>query len=252
MATKNKVLLISIIAVVAVIVVGSVSVTYAWFLSRYSSEYEFKLEADEHVILQYETGLSFASGAVNDSGNLLVPAVSKSSAGLNQTIYTPIEMFNTTKVASSATAVHYQASGAYWTGSASTVGEFSFRLAAAVQGGNSSYNLVTNGEIAYAVVFHYLGKSILLYNGQYYTNEGTGTADFTLPSAITSDVGLIDWYVLSSAERVRTVNGVKYLLLTPNTEFEFDLYVFVGKTDELLDPAINGKTITLSATIAVN
>lgn len=252
MATKNKILLISIIAVVAVIVVSSVTVTYAWFLSRYSSEYEFRLEADEHVILQYETGLTFASGTANDSGNQLVPAVSKSSAGLSQTTNAAIDMFNTTKVASSATAVHYQASGAYWTGSASTVGELSFSLAAAVQGGNSAYNLVANGEIAYAVVFRYLGKSILLYNGQYYTNEGTGTADFTLPIAVTSDLGLIDWYVLSSAERVRTVSGKKYLLLTPNTPFEYDLYVFVAKTDELLDPSINGKTITLSATIAVN
>ena len=105
--------------------------------------------------------------------------------------------------------------------------------------------------IAILVIFSYLGKSILLYNGQYYTNEGTGTADLTLPTAITSTLDLRDWYVLSAADRVRTVSGTKYLLLTPNTPFEYDLYAFVGKTDELLDPAINGKRINLYATIAV-
>ena len=251
MAAKKKLMLITIIAVVAVIAVGSITVTYAWFLSRYSSEYDFVLQADEHVILQYESNFTFASGTQSDAANALVPAVLPWHVGLDQTVYAPMDMFDGTKMDSIASNVRFTAKGAYWTGSASTLGEFSFNLSATVVGESSSYDLVANGEIAYVVIFRYLGKSILLYEGNYYTNVGEGAADFTLPSAVNSAIDMANWYLITSSDRVREIEGANYLLLTPNTEFECDLYAFVGKPDELLDPAINGKTITLSATIAV-
>ena len=251
MAAKKKMMLILIVAVVAVVAVGSITATYAWFLSRYSSEYGFVLQADEYVILQYESPLVLASGSQNDAANTLVPAVLPRHGGMDQTVYSPMDMFDSTEMDSIASAVRFTAKGAYWTGSSTTVGEFTFTLSATVAGGDSSYDLVRNGEIGYAVIFRYLEKSILLYEGDYYTNEGSGDADFILPSAVTSEVDMANWYRLTSTARVHESEGVNYLLLTPNKEFEYDLYAFVAKPDELLDPAINGKTITLSATLAV-
>ncbi|GEM_PF-5635057 len=252
MAAKKKALLITVIAVLAVVIVGSVSVTYAWFLSRYSAEYRFVLESESHVVLQYESDLTFASGSISDAGNKLVPAVSKSSAGLSGTVYEPMDMFDTSVVQTAASCAHYRANAAYWTGAGEDKGELSFALSAVVSGGNEDYDLVTWGEIDYIVIFAYKGDRILLYDGVYYTNEGNGDADFVLPTAVYSGAGMASWYEIADAEKVKTQGGVRYLLLDPNTEFEFDLYAFVAKTDELLDPAINGARIDFTARISVN
>ena len=256
MSGKKKSMLIAIIASLVVIVVGSVSVTYGWFLSRGSSEYGFVLKADDHVILQYETDLNFAnSGTSADEENCLVPAVAELTFGLDQREYEPIDMFDPSAVETVATAAHFHTKAAYWAGSSVDKGELALKVSATVKGGSSAYDLVEWGEIDYIAIFSYVWdgtdatKKVLYYDGEWYSDIETAASPFIVPLSVTGDQALTTWYVLNDTDKVKISNSIKYLLMSPNREFELDLYAFVAKTDELLDPAINGQTISLSATL---
>ena len=280
MTTKKKHLWFLVLTILAVVVVGTSTVTYAWFLSLYSAEYQFQLDSEDQnrVILTYETALAFASGNASDSGNALVPATAKKSnngltlgtkVGPNETVVPiePLDVFDadtdepehTGLMSSSARAVRFTATGAYWVGYSDRAGALSFSLTAYAKEGGvlSSYDLVAGKEIAYFVIFHYMGEHFLYYDGQYYMND-TQNDTFTLPNIV--DTTLRYWRALTSSDTIAyrnitdfafTTDGTQLLLL-PNSRFEYDLYVFVAKPDELLsDPDLNGKTLQLSATIAV-
>jgi len=271
MSAKKKHLLFLIVAVLAVVVVGTTTVTYAWFLSQYSSEYEFQLDSEEsnRLILIYESDLAFANGNISTPSNALIPATAKATIGIEQGELDPLDVFDvdtvnpahTGMMASAAQAVHYTAKGAYWVGSRSTAGELSFTLNAYVKEGgvaDTTYDLAADGEIAYFVLFTYMGENILYYNGRYYKND-TVSYTLTMPDIFTAST-LRYWRPLVSTDTkayrgvtafALTTDGTQ-LLLAPNSSFIYDLYVFVAKPDELLDDAVlNGKTLQLNATISV-
>lgn len=143
MKRNRKAFIILIITVLAVLVVGAVTTTYAWFLSRYAAEYDFVLNSQSPMILKYEANLDFASGTRASAGNLLIPATQKvfDSTGtpiptISQPAFDPLDVFDvdtvdpahTGKVATAAQAVKYTASGAFWTGEEQTIGAFTPEL----------------------------------------------------------------------------------------------------------------------------
>ena len=121
---KKKAFILMLVAILAVVVVGSVGVTYAWFLSKYTSQYTVVLDSDSFVVLKYEGDLAFASGDISSAANKLRPAEAKQTIGIEQDDLAPFDMFDTTKVDTSANTVKYTARGAYWTGKLATVGQF--------------------------------------------------------------------------------------------------------------------------------
>jgi len=272
MTTKKKHLLSLIIAILAVIVIGTGTVTYAWFLSVHSSEFEFQLDSEEQgrVILMYESEISFASGTISTSANVLTPAKAKKTTGIAQGALGPLDVFDedtvspahTGKVQEAASTTHFTASGAYWVGASDTVGELTFSLSAYVKESgvpDTSYDLVIGEEIGYFVVFTYMNEKFLFYNGQFYTND-TESYTLTLPDVFTTST-LRYWKALTSSNFTKSYRSVDsfafttdgtVLRLAPNSQFTYDLYVFVAKTDEELDaPYINGKTLQLRATLTV-
>ena len=235
-------------------------------------------EDQNRLILEYESRIDFASGNVSSAGNALVPATAKKSEnGLtlgtktvgNETVpLEPLDVFDVNTVSpahtglmdSSAQAVHFTATGAYWVGASDRVGVLSFSLSAyAKQGGVlSAYDLVAGDEIAYFVIFTYMGENFLYYDGHYYKND-TQNYTLTLPDILDTST-LRYWSPLTSSDTTtyRSVESFAFttdgthLRLAPNSRFSYDLYVFVAKPDELLsDPDLNGKTIQLNATISV-
>ena len=278
MKRSRRAFIFTIILVVAVLVVGTVTTTYAWFLSRYSHDYPFELDSTSPLIIKYETDLQFASG----SPTTMIPAKAKTTVGINQQALDPIDVFKTTKVQTSAQAVKLTASGAYWAGEDATVGQFKIDLHAyttafvtaqslsestllayieaektAAQKPITRNDLVYQGEIDYAVIFTYLDNTFLYYGGNYYINSAT-EEDFSLPATMESNDDLRYWEPLTSSSTValnETTNVNVYdgthFLLQPNTTFAFTLYAFVAKTDEELDPAMNGETLSLFVSLTV-
>ena len=278
MKRSRRAFIFTIILVVAVLVVGTVTTTYAWFLSRYSHDYPFELDSTSPLIIKYETDLQFASG----SPTTMIPAKAKTTVGINQQALDPIDVFDTTKVKTSAQAVKLTASGAYWAGEDATVGQFKIDLHAyttafvtaqslsestllayieaektAAQKPITRNDLVYQGEIDYAVIFTYLDNTFLYYGGNYYINSAT-EEDFSLPATMESNNDLRYWEPLTSSSTValnETTNVNVYdgthFLLQPNTTFSFTLYAFVAKTDEELDPAMNGETLSLFVSLTV-
>lgn len=278
---KTFILLIGI--VITVFLAGTITATYAWFLSRYSRMYDFVLGSDSPVILKYETDLSFRSGDIDTPANILVPATAKRTVGIEQQALSPLDMFDadtvnpahTGKVRAAAQAVAFTASGAYWTGEANTVGEFSIEIKAFLASyataqsitsetiathGDDARELTQRGELGYIVIFAYLGYDMLYYDGTYYLNT-TETAGAVDAFDFLALDGEHHWHAVqahdtvsyddgSGSQEVEIYDGA-HLLLQPNCTFDFDLYAFVAKTDEELDPEINGKEITVFATIMI-
>ena len=280
MKRSRRAFIFTIVLVIAVLVVGTVTTTYAWFLSRYSHDYPFELDSKSPLIIKYETDLQFASG----SPTTMIPAKAKTTVGINQQALDPIDVFKTTKVQTSAQAVKLTATGAYWAGEDATVGQFKIDLHAyttafvtaqslsestllayiaaektAAQKPITRNDLVYQGEIDYAVVFSYLNNTFLYYGGNYYLSSPTnGSGYFTLPAAMETDNNLRYWAPLTAPGRVTVsenttadvYDGANFLL-QPNTIFAFTLYAFVAKTDEELDPAMNGETLSLFVSLTV-
>ena len=120
-------------------------------------------------------------------------------------------------------------------------------------------DLFEQGEVQFAMLITYLGNTILYYDGEYYLAPAAQeSTDLTLPSLLESTSALRSWHKLvdpddhrySDNAEEKILNGV-YLRLLPNPTFSFKTYVFVAKTDEELDPAINGETLSLFASLSV-
>ena len=274
MNTKKKALLFLVITVVVLVSVSVIGVTYAWFLSRYSENYDFELDSDSHVVLRYESELVFASGNASADSNKIHVAKANSAAPLSQSVapLAPLDVFDGTKVAEIANCVRFSATGAYWYGNGTDPGALTFTLTATPQS-NASYDLVRYGELDYVVIFHYEGLDVLLFDGQYYTNSTSvkttggedldlsGNASITLPSVtntFTSTDAQDPWYLIPANSSVTLLFGEERkevfnngLILLPNTQFEFTLYVFAAKADDFVDPAWNGQTVNIQATISV-
>lgn len=315
MKKSKKALIILIIAVVAVLVVGTVTTTYAWFLSRYTKEYDFVLQSESPIIIKYESDLVFASGNRETPANVLIPAESKHTVGIEQEALADIDVFDvdvaepahTGKVESSAQSVKFTANGAYWTGEEPTVGLFapelyaytsefmngsdlSARLTALSSPGvtyssltaenltailaaeKSGYSaterliarndLVTRGEVNFIMILSYLDATVLYYDGVFYQSTALPEeADFVLPAAVESQNALRYWVALTAEDTYPSPNGEEtmlgekqgkfYLRMLPNTTFSFNLYVFMAKTDEELDPQINGESLSLFASLTI-
>ena len=283
MKRNKKALILLISIVVTVFFVCTITATYAWFLSRYTREYEFVLRSDSPVVLKYESELTFRSGNIETAANVLVPATAKATVGIAQQALSPLDVFDvdtvspahTGKVAVAAHAVAFTASGAYWTGETTTVGEFSLEVKAFLSSyataqsitsetlstnGNDAHELTRRGEIDSIVIFDYLGYEILCYDGTFYLNTDE-TAGAVTDFDFLSLGGEHNWHAIAanatvsyddgSGARDVTIYDGTHLLLQPNITFDFDLYAFVAKTDEELDPEINGQQITLFATIKI-
>ena len=309
MKRNRKAFIILVVIVVSVLLVGVVTTTYAWFLSRYNSDLEFELRSTSPLVLKYETDLDFASGNISTAGNVLIPATEKrvdSSGdpipGIAQAALSPLDVFDvdtespahTGKVQSAAQAVKYTATGAYYTGEEDELGgfvprlyaftgdflasaELSTHLASMTEQGEAPLtitedtllsvltreetkkaaanrliarnDLVGQGEIDYILIIEYLEKTFLYYDGAYYVSGSSTGSDFTLPTEVDPDETELRYWHDPTAEN-STANGNQisdgsYFRLQPNTTFSLTLYVFVAKTDERLDPAINGERLTL-------
>lgn len=274
MNTKKKALLFLIITIVVLVSVSVVTVTYAWFLSRYSENYDFELESDSHVVLRYESALVFASGEASADSNKIHVAKANVAAPLSQTVtpLAPMDVFDSTKVDVIANCVRFTATGAYWYGNGTGPGALSFALTATPQS-NAGYDLVRYGELDYVVIFHYEGFDVLLFDGQYYTNSTSvkttaganldlsGNTSLTLPSAANTFASADSqdpWYLIPANSSVALLFGEEWkevfnngLILLPNTQFAFTLYVFAAKEDDFVDPAWNGQTVSIQATLSV-
>lgn len=271
MIAKKKSLLILSALVIAILAFSLIGVTYAWFLSRYSENYDFVLDSDSHVVLRYEASLNFASGAQSDAGNKILIAQANPAQPLNisQTALAPLDVFDSTKVATVANAVKFTATGAYWYGNETTKGALSFSLTA-TPGNDANYDLVHYGELGYVWIIEYLGVKVMLFDGKYYTNTATvqgstgspvdlpTTGTVTLPSNAFAAADAEVWYPIPANTAIAVeyneeaedvfLNGIKLL---PNTRFEMTLYVFAAKADDFVDPLWNGQTVSLAATISV-
>ena len=136
MKRNKKAFIILVLSIVAVFAFGVVATTYAWFLSRYGTDYEFVLNSESPMVLRYETDLAFASGDISTGANILVPATEKKDIGLASGALDPLDVFDVDTVSpahtgiveSAAQAVKYTASGAFWTGENDTVGSFTPEL----------------------------------------------------------------------------------------------------------------------------
>lgn len=282
MTMKKKSLIFLIASIVMLVTVSLVTVTYAWFLSRYSENYDFVLESESHVVLTYETALTFASGDQAASTNRIRVAELKTGVGMQTGAYALLDVFDvdtvtpahTGKMKTSANAVKFTAQGAYWYGYGTDSGLLSFSLAAKPRN-DSTYDLVHYGELDYVVIFEYMGYRILLFEGNYYTNSTevptTGGSTLTLsgsplvlPSTATTfgTDGADPWYPIPEnsviTKEITTSDNTERkdifsngLLLLPNTQFAITLYVFAAKADDFMDQAWNGQTIALEATISV-
>lgn len=254
---NKKYLLISSIIVMLVVLAGAISTTYAWFLSRYSSEYMFTIEAGSNVVIKHESEISFTSGTIDSLDNVMVPAIAKfngNAMSAASDISTPLDVFDESCVSLIANAVKFNANGAYWTGNIDEVGVLAPTVSATVSGGSS--DAVATGDVSYIFIFDYLGEKILHYNGSYYIRSGMGET-FTLPEEVEPSSALRTWHKLTSATSVTIdTDDIQYfdgenINLAPNTEFGYTLYLFFARTDVLLDPAFNGQTLEVTVTLSV-
>ena len=275
---KNKKALIAMIAiVVTVFLIGTITTTYAWFLSRYSQEYTVVLQSDSITILKYESDLNFASGNVSSLDNVLTPAESDISVGIEKTALDPIDVFDTTKVKRAANTVKFTANGAYYTGQGRTAGDFRPELHAYLSSYATAHSLsqdtlfdalvaessaaetpltdndlVAQGEVGFFFMINYLGKKFLYYDGTFYVSGVQSGSTFTFPAAAESNNELRYWHT-ATAENA-TVNAVQitdgtHFYLQPNKTFSFTLYVFIANDEELLARSVNGQRLTLFATL---
>jgi len=270
--TKKKSLTFLAIIVAVLLFVGLITTTYAWFMYRYSEKYDFVLESDNHVVFVYETQLTFAPGTQQSTpANKILVAEANRTVGISAGALTPLDMFDTGAVKRSANAVKLTAEGAYWYGYATDRGQLNFSLSAKPQS-DANYDLITYGELDYIVIFRYKNRDIMMFDGNYYVNTTTLTRTngttldlsecdtITLPNTASTfgADGNDPWYLIPSDESIGEMVGEERveifnneILLLPNTEFSYRLYVFAAKTDELVDPLWIGQTISLEATISV-
>ena len=302
MKRNKKALIILVISIIAVLVVGTVTTTYAWFLSRYAAEYDFVLNSQSPMILKYETDLSFESDTtIASPENILIPATEKrATSGIGQGALTPLSVFDVDTISPAhsgvvqraAQAVKYTATGAFWTGEEDNSSAFtpilhvytndflgstalSTHLASMADQDETltvtestlldiisreeirktapdrllaRNDLVARGEIDYIMVIEYSGISFLYYDGAYYVQGVESGSAFTLPAEAESNSELRYWHTPTAENctvRGEQLSDGSYFHLLPNTTFSFTLYVFVAKTDEKLDPEINGQRLTL-------
>ena len=276
MRRNKKAFLALLITTIAVFAIGTVSVTYAWFLSRYSMEYGFELDSESSsVVIKYEAGLVFATGDESTPSNALVPATAQKTVGIEQDALSPLDMFDedvaatehTGAVKTAAHAVAFTSEGAYWTGARTDVAYFTPELHAYLStyapvqawqnttpqlsvletATHTAHDLVAQGEVDFVMVIAYRGEQILYCEGDYYVFDDTEAAANVpyLPAEIASTywhkIGQNDTYGDTADKYLE--NGA--LCLDPNTTFTVTWYVFMAKTDEELDPAINGETLAL-------
>jgi len=247
---KNITKLITSLALIGILTLTIVMSTVAWFSANQEVE---------------ATGITVKAGVETymDMGSLtyqsgsLTPAVAKLQAGDGQVALTPLEMFDTSKVATRATAVKYTTTINY---ASDSVGQLSFNVTATI--GVATTDYVRYGELAYIAVFDCnevsSGKKLLLYG--YYTGVGsTVTQSYYYNSGTTpyggfaniSDLGSPNtWYALSSSV-TNIYNGTK-MLLQPGKSYGVSLYVFPTKTDEEIDPALLGANVSITSLIDVN
>lgn len=297
MRKNKKAFLIMIIFVVTAFLAATITTTYAWFLSRYTKNYDFVLDSQSMIILKYESDLTFASGDISTPTNVLIPAKAKQLTGINQETLSSWDVFDvdtvspahTGKVATSAQAVRFVAEGAYWTGTTTTVGYMvpelraytsAFLTGEALSDHLESFSeetelteenllsvlseeaeektaqnrliarndLVGQGEIDYFMIFSYREETILYYDGTFYYGDSEDPA-LTLSSNTGLDVEQLEWSPYPNTDSLSAISNGTRLLLQPNTTFSYTLYVFVAKTDEELDPAINGERISFFASL---
>ena len=284
MKRNKKAFLIVVVAVVAVFLVCTIATTYAWFLSRYSRDYEFVLESDSHAIIKYESDLTYASGTISTPANVLIPATAKTLTGINQQALGSLDMFDADTVApahtgavkTSAQEVRFSAKGAYWAGESASAGQFrpevraflsSFATAQSLSESTlisdvnagvkplAANELVEQGEVDYFMILAYANEKILYYHGAFYIGVAQAEATFTLPAEAESTDRY--WKALTTSDQLsgedilEITDGKQYLLLQPNTTFTFTLSVFMAKTDEELAISVNGERITFFTTLKI-
>ena len=301
MKKNKKAFLILIITIAAVLVVGSIVTTYAWFLSRYTHEYAFELKSESPIIIKYERDLVFDSEVASE--NVLIPATAKDLVGSDQQALTAIDVFDESLVENAAQAVLITADGAYWAGEVSEqtpkIGLFRLEtcaytesflasqeledhledftevtsvteenLLSLLSAERSAYasapagrmlernNLLANGELDAFVVIEYMGESILYFHGAYYRTGLAEGADLTLPASVEPNNELRYWHLLTAnvdeyEDTEFVITDGSNLRMQPNTTFTLKLYAFIAKTDEELDPNINGETISIFVALTI-
>ena len=183
-----------------------------------------------------------------------VPATAKSSSdGLTSenaqlTYDEPLDMFRTTKIESAARAVQFTATGAYWVGAGTTSTDLSFEVSAVIVG--DTFDLVAAGEVSYFAIFNYNNNKFMYYNGKCYLNVSELSADLTLPTGIVALDTERYWRELTVDDTTMTTDGTK-MLLAPNSEFSYNLYVFIAQPEELMEPEMDGETLALTVTIGI-
>lgn len=250
MKISNK--LIVIISIITIIIVASAAVTYAWYSTSMQAQVEVTLESEGHIAIRFETDVVFDSS----SDSVLKPAIAFAGSGVS---LTAMDMLDDTKVDEVANVVKYNTEFAYWTGFDETVTSFTIGLTAYVQGATASdpdyYDLVDAGELFFVAVYTYHTKTIMYDGTNYYINEDyhaeTTSADYVL-NGLDSTLSTL-WWTIDGAAEINGDGNVIFdnggMVLTPNTEVSMKLYVFLAKTDELIDPAINGDTLDLVLTL---
>ena len=285
MKRSKKAFIILMVVVALVVVVGTIATTYAWFLSRYSREYEFVLESDSHEIIKYESDLTFASGTISTPSNVLIPATAKTLTGIEQQALAPLDMFDvdtvspahTGAVKTAAQGVRFTANAAYWAGELTTAGRFRPELRAyltsfaTAQSLNESTllsdvtagvkplaanDLVQNGEVDYFMIISYRNEKYLYYDGTFYLSVALeANADLVLYEAAEATDRF--WKTIESTDEFSGTeqrildNTGEYFCLLPNTTFSFTICAFMAKTDEELALSVNGERISFFATLRI-
>lgn len=238
--------LVVIISIITIILLASAAVTYAWYSTSMKSQIEVNLESEGHIAIKFEADVVFD----NSSAGSLKPAIA--IAG-DSTFLTAMDMLNATKVAEVANVIKFNTQFAYWTGFDETVTRFTMGLTAYVQGATSGnpdyYDLVEGGEVAFVAVFTY-HTMVIMYDGtNYYIDEdyhGEPTSSDYVLNGLDAELSTL-WWTIDGAAEITGDGSLIFsgggMVLTPNTEVSMKLYVFLAKTDELIDPAINGDTL---------
>ena len=117
-------------------------------------------------------------------------------------------------------------------------------------------NLVEKGELDAFIMIEYMGEIILCYEGAFYRSGLSTGADLTLPATVAQNEEPRYWHLLTAdvdtyEDTDFVITDGSYLRMMPNTTFAMTLYVFMTKTDEELDPKINGETISLFVALTI-
>ena len=231
---KSITKLIASLALMGVLTLAIVMSTVAWFsANREATATGITVTAGMETYMEFSA--DFSAGSMTAA--VANPATTES--------LTPLQMFNTSKVATAAscathtTTIHY---------ASASDGLLTFTVTATASG----TDYVTRGDISYVAVFDFgavtTGLKVALYNGAYYVNSGTGTADLTLPAGITGSSS--NWWALSSTTAYYNSTAIK-LILTKNKDYPVTLYVFPAKTDDEIDPVLIANGATVKAEISV-